>query len=216
MFLPAVALSTVTGIDIYLCILVAGFLCTFYTAMGGIEAVVWTDLIQAIVLFGGALMCLVAAITGSEGGLAGFFKVGYQCQKFHMLNWDWDITTDVVWIMVIGSFFMQLVTYTANQAVVQRYLTTKNEKMAVRSIWFNGAFAVPWAITCFLLGTALFVFYKSRPEMLNPAMKTDAIVPFFIAQQLPVGIAGIVIAGLFAATMSTGKPHIDISIESTR
>jgi len=203
LFLPAVALSTVTGIDIYLCIIIAGALCTFYTVMGGIEAVVWTDLIQAIVLFGGIILCLVAAISGSEGGLVGFFKVSYQSQKFHMLNWDWDITANVVWVMVIGSFFMQLVIYTTDQAVVQRYLTTKNEKMAVRSIWTNVAFALPWGFICFLLGTALFTFYKSRPDLLNPAMKTDAIVPLFIAQQLPVGIAGIVIAGLFAATMST-------------
>jgi len=203
MYLPAVALSTVTGINIFVCIVVAGVLCTIYTVLGGIEAVVWTDLLQAIVLFGGATCIFVTALVATDGGVVGFFDIAGRYDKFHSIEWTWDMTMTAIWVIVVGEFFMKLVTYSSDQAIVQRYLTTKDEKEAVKSIWMNVGFAIFWWTMIFMLGAVLFAFYQTRPELLDPRIKTDAIVPLYVAQHLPVGISGLVIAGLFAATMST-------------
>ena len=203
MFLPALAISAVTGIDVYVCILTAGIICSLYTVLGGIEAVMWTDLVQEIILIGGPIYCVVVAILGSDGQLTGFLETASANGKFHMLDWRWDPTVAVVWVVLLGNWFINLSTYTSDQAVIQRYLSTRDEKQAARAMWVNAIFVVPWGLMVFVLGTALYTFYRSHPELVEIGSKTDAIVPLFMAYQLPPGITGLVIAALFAATMST-------------
>ncbi len=210
LFLPAIALTAVTGIDVYLCILVMGVMATAYTVIGGIRAVIWTDVVQVFVLYGGALLSLIILIQSLDGGLSGIVSAGLEYDKFHMFNWTWDWTTTAVWVVLVGNLFMNLVPYTSDQAVVQRYFTTKDEKSAARSIWTNAVLLVPSTLTLFLLGTGLWAFYRTHPELLNPALPTDSIFPLFISQQLPVGVAGLLIAGVFAASMST----LDSSLNS--
>ena len=203
LFLPAMALSAVTGMNVYVCIVVMGVLSTLYTVLGGIEAVVWTDVLQAVVLLGGGLLCLVIMMFGVDGGMSTIFSVGMADEKFKVIHWSWDYTTSTLWVLVIGNLFINLVTYTSDQAVVQRYLTTRDEKSAANSIWMNAAIVLPETFIWFLLGTSLYVFYKLTPELLSPNLPTDSIFPHFISQQLPSGVTGIVIAALFAASMST-------------
>ena len=210
LFLPAIALSTVTGFSVYSCILVMGVLSTAYTVMGGMKAVIWTDVVQVFVLYGGALLSLGILMWNMDGGLAGIVAEGMQYDKFHMFNWTWDWTTTAVWVVVVGNLFMNLVPYTSDQAVVQRYFTTKDEKAAAKSIWTNAILILPSTLTLFLLGTGLWAFYRANPALLDPALPTDSIFPLFIAQQLPAGIAGILIAAVFAASMST----LDSSLNS--
>ena len=210
LFLPAIALSTVTGINVHLCILVMGVLATVYTVLGGIEAVIWTDVIQVVVLLGGAFLSLTLIVSELDGGLAGLIASGSQAGKFHVFNWSWDYTATSVWVVLIGNLFNNLVPYTSDQAVIQRYLTTKDENAAARGIWMNAAMVVPSTLVLFLLGTALWAFYRANPALLDPSQATDSIFPLFMAQQLPVGIAGLVIAGVFAASMST----LDSSLNS--
>ncbi len=204
LLLPALALSAVTGVNVYACILVMGVLSTLYTVLGGIEAVVWTDVLQVFVLMGGAILSLFIVAADIEGGFGQILAMGAAEAKFHTFTWSFDYTITAVWVVVIGNMFITLGPYTTDQAVIQRYLTTADEKQAARSIWTNGALAIPSAIIFFGLGTALWAFYKVHPEQLTPALqKTDSIFPWFIATQLPVGVAGLVIAGLFAAAMSS-------------
>ena len=210
LFLPAIALSTVTGISVYTCIVVMGVLSTLYTVMGGIKAVIWTDVVQVFVLYGGALLSLIILLYKTDGGLGAIVSAGIDYNKFHMFNWTWDWTTTAVWVVIVGNFFLNLVPYTSDQAVVQRYFTTKDEKAAAKSIWTNAALLVPSTLTLFLLGTGLWAFYRANPELLNPTLPTDSIFPLFIAQQLPAGIAGLLIAAVFAASMST----LDSSLNS--
>ena len=209
LFLPVIALSAVTGIIVYSCILVMGLLCTFYTVVGGIEAVIWTDVLQVIVLLGGALLSLLLIVSQS-GGISEVVAVGLADDKFRLFNWSWDFTTTAVWVVLIGNLFANLDPYTSDQTVVQRYLTTRDEKQAARSIWTNAALVIPGSLIWFGVGTALYVFYKSNPEQLDPTAPTDAIFPMFIAQQLPAGVSGLVIAAVFAASMST----LDSSLNS--
>ncbi len=202
-FLPAIALSTVTGMNIYLTVIIIGILSTFYTVLGGIEAVIWSDVLQSVVLLGGAVLSLLLISAGVEGGMQGVLSVGLADDKFHMVNWTWDYTMAAVWMVLIGNTLNQLIPYSADQTVVQRYLTTRDERQAAKSIWTNAFMSIPASILFFGLGTALYVFYKSHPGSLDPSLQTDAIFPLFIVQQMPAGVAGILIAGIFAAAMSS-------------
>ena len=203
LYLPSLALATVTGMDVTLCIVFMGGLAILYTVLGGIEAVVWTDVLQVIVLLGGALLCMVVILLDIPGGAGEIFSLGSGAGKFHMADFTWDMATTAFWVVILGRFLEQFVSYSADQTVVQRYLTTKDEKRAARSIWTNAALSFPALLLFFFLGTALWVFFKERPELLNPLGRADDILPHFIVHMLPTGIAGLVIAGLFAASMSS-------------
>ncbi|MHC4176132.1 MAG: sodium:solute symporter family protein [Planctomycetota bacterium] len=203
LYLPAAALHTVTGIDVYLCIALMGALATLYTVLGGIEAVIWTDVLQVFVLLGGALLALLIVALKVDGGVVTIVTEAYAADKLRAANFTWDIATTALWVVLLGKPFEVLVSYTADQTVVQRYLTTSDQKAAARGIWTNAVLTIPASILFFSVGTALWAFYRTHPAMLNPAGKIDEIFPWFIAQQLPMGVAGLVIAGLFAAAMSS-------------
>ncbi len=205
LLLPSLALATVSDLNVQTCIILMGVLCVAYTVMGGMEAVVWTDVAQTVVLLGAAIVSLLLIVFGGDGGFSGFWATATNDNKFHMFNFGLDprTTTDTFWAIIVGYTFINLVPYTSDQAVVQRYMTTSDEKMAAKSIWTNAILAIPSTAIFFAIGTALFVYFKSHPEKLDPAQTTDAIFPAFIMQNLPMGVAGLVIAGVFAAAQST-------------
>jgi solute:Na+ symporter, SSS family len=209
-FIPAMVLSAVTGINLIGAIIAMGVLATFYTVLGGIRAVIWTDVLQVVVLVGGALVCFLLLIRGLPDGFATYLEVGRMDDKFRAFNWTWDATTTAVWVVLIGNLFGNLIPYSADQTVVQRYLTTASEKEAARSVWTNAILTLPASLLFYAIGTALYVYYKTRPELQAPGIASDAILPLFVAEALPAGVAGIVIAGIFAAAMSS----LDSSINS--
>jgi len=135
LFLPAVALSTVTGLNVYLCILIMGVLTTCYTVLGGIEAVIWTDVLQVVVLLGGAILCIILITSQVDDGLVGIIRTGMEHKKFHTFNWTWDWTMSAVWVVVLGSFLSAIMPNTADQSIVQRYLTTPSEQAAKKAAW---------------------------------------------------------------------------------
>ena len=204
LYLPALALATVSDFNIQTCILVMGVLCILYTVIGGIEAVIWTDVAQAVILMGGALFSLVFLVAGVEGGLGETVRVAAQGRHFfETVNWSWDLTVASGWVILIGSLFHNLLPYTASQDVVQRYVTTPDQKAAARGIWLNALISVPAQAVFFAIGTALFVFYRQKPDRMEVTLQNDAIFPFFIMSELPVGVAGLIVAGIFAAAQST-------------
>lgn len=201
-YLPAIALSTVTGIGVPVCIMAMGILCIVYTVLGGIEAVIWTDVLQVIVLLGGALLCLAMIIFGVEGGLGEVVSVGMAEHKFRMVDVGVDLRTTSLLVVLLWCMSF-LVPYTSDQTVIQRYLTTKDEQSAARSMWVSAIIAVPASVLFFGLGTALYVFYKTHHDALHPNLSNDSILPWFIVQELPAGLSGLLIAGVFAAAMSS-------------
>jgi SSS family transporter len=201
-YIPALVLSTVTGISLITCIFIITIITTAYTISGGIEAVIWTEVIQVIVLLGGAFLCFYF-IADSVGGVDVIFTDAASNNKLKIANPGWAITEPVLWVVIVGNFMTQLTVYTSDQVVVQRYLTTPTLKEAKRSIYTNALLVIPATLIFFAVGTALWVFFRHNPAMLNPHGRTDNIFPWYISQQLPAGLAGLVIAGLFAATMST-------------
>ncbi|NML39636.1 sodium/solute symporter [Chitinophaga sp. G-6-1-13] len=202
-YLPALVLSAVTGVNIIICIVATSAITTAYSASGGIEAVIWTEVMQVGVLLGGALLSLVFISRSLDGGFGQLFTEAAANGKFRLAILQWDITQPVLWVIFVGGFLTQLVTYSSDQVVVQRYLTTSTEKEARQSIYTNALLVVPASLIFFLVGTALWVYFRHHPANLNPHGNTDDVFPWYISQQLPAGLAGLVIAGLFAATMST-------------
>ncbi len=210
LYLPSLALTTVTGIDIYICIILMGVVTVVYCTMGGVEAVVWGDVIQGFILVGGAFFAAGYLIFNTEGGIGGFIDIAVDNDKFRMFEWSFDCTKAVFWVVILGGLANNLISYTSDQTVIQRYLTTKDEKAAGKGIMMNGLMSVFISVVFYLIGTGLYTFFKSRPQELDYALSNgDAIFPFFMMSQMPVGVAGLLIAAIFAATMSTIASNIN-------
>ncbi len=210
LFLPSLALSVVTGFSIYWAIIIMGVVTIIYCTSGGMEAVIWGDVIQGFILLFGAITALVFMLAGVDGGLGGFIDITAQHHKFHTFDFRFDFSQPVFWVVLMGGLANTLITYTSDQSVVQRYMTTRDEKATGRSIWLNGFLTVPVSIIFFLLGTALFAYYTSNPEHLsavNPNI--DSVFPQFIVTQMPTGVAGVLIAAIFAAAMSTLSSNLN-------
>ena len=209
-FLPSLAMTAVTGIDIYICIVLMAVITIVYCTMGGVEAVVWGDVIQGIILVGGAILAAAYLIMGTEGGAGGFWQIATDNNKFQMFVWSLDWKSATFWVVILGGLANNLISYTSDQTVIQRYLTTKDEKSAARGILTNGLMSVVVTIAFFTIGTGLYTFFKTHPAAMDMTMqKTDAIFPFFMMSQLPAGLAGLLIAAVFAATMSTIASNIN-------
>ncbi|WP_186758085.1 sodium:solute symporter family transporter [Echinicola salinicaeni] len=204
LLLPSLALSVVTGIDVTLCILIMGLLSVLYTVLGGIEAVIWTDVIQVVVLLGGAIVCLGFIFYEINANPAELWTMVQDSNKTRIFDMNFDFTGTSFWVVLIGGIAANIVQYGSDQTVIQRYLTTKDEKTAANGIATGGLMALPSALIFFSIGTALYLFYKFHPEALSPAVQnTDSIFPFYIVSQLPQGISGLLIAAVFAAAMSS-------------
>ena len=204
LLLPSLALAMATGMSVTTCVFAMGLLCILYTALGGIEAVVWTDVLQVVVLLGGAILCLILIPFAVPGGWNGMNEVAASAGKLRLLDFRFDLIAPTFWVLLLGGFGANIISYGTDQAVIQRYLTTRDEAAAARGIWTNAILCVPGSMLFFGLGTALFAFYKAQPQALSPTVANpDAIVPWFVVTQLPAGVAGLLIAGVFAAAMSS-------------
>ena len=192
-----------------------GLLSVIYSMMGGVKAVIWTDTVQTFVLLGGGLLVFILLV--ADSGAHDFVATAAAYDKFRLANFDFtadSFTRMAIWVVLLGSFGQNLSSYTADQAVVQRYMTTETESLARRSIWTNAVMSLIATFLFFGIGTALFVYYRSHPERLDPNMSTDQIFPLYIASQLPMGFAGLLVAGIFAAAQSTVSTSIN-SIATT-
>ncbi len=212
MALTALAIAAITPFSATESVLLMGVLCLLYCTLGGIEAVIWTDTLQTVVLLLGAIVCFVVLVSGVEGGLTEFVTVGFADDKFTLFNADFSagsITTLSLWVIVLGGIGQNLSSYTADQAIVQRYMVTPDPAAAKKSIWANAIIAAPASVLFFCIGTGLYLFYQAHPGELNPTQQIDQIFPTFIVTQLPAGLAGLIIAGIFAAAQSTVSTSIN-------
>ena len=210
LFLPSLALNAVTGFSVYYSIIIMSIVTIIYSTSGGMEAVVWGDVIQGFILIVGALLAFVFMVTGIEGGLSEFWTTTVEFHKMKTFDFNFDFSQPVFWVVILGGLANTIISYTSDQSVVQRYMTTKDEKATSKSIWLNGIISVPVSILFFLLGTGLFAFYKANPQdmvITNPNI--DSIFPQFIVSEMPVGFAGLLIAAIFAAAMSTLSSNIN-------
>jgi SSS family solute:Na+ symporter len=202
MLLPAIAISSITGIPIETSIIIMGVVTTCYVFLGGLEGVIWTDVLQAIVMISAVVICAVWALTGLDMNASEAWTNIQTAEKLHVFDWEMSLVEPCVAILFMNILITSLGTI-GDQNFIQRVQCTPNEKEAKKAVIMQMAVAVPLNCILFALGTILFLFYLERPEALSPAIKSDGIFPLFAAQNLPIGLAGLVIAAILAATMST-------------
>jgi SSS family transporter len=202
MLLPAIAISSITGISIEISIIIMGVVTTAYVYLGGLEGVIWTDVLQAIVMILAVVICAVWALGSLSMSTNEAWSSLQTAQKLHMFDWRVSLVEPCVMIIFLNIFITSLGTI-GDQNFIQRVQCTPNEKEARKAVIMQVAVAVPMNAILFGLGTILFLFYMEKPDMLSPAIKSDGVFPLFAAQNLPSGLAGLVIAAILAATMST-------------
>lgn len=204
LFLLALPMNILMGWDIQTVIVVTSIAIVIYSMLGGIKAVIWTEAIQGFILIGGAVICLIILLFSMPEGPMQTFEMAIADHKFDLGEFSADLSTSTFWVCLIYGVFTNLQNYGIDQNYVQRYHTAKNEKEAKFSALFGGYLFIPVSAVFFLIGTALYTYYKVHPDLL-PAegIKADYVFPFFIVNQLPVGLTGLLIASIFAAGMST-------------
>ena len=213
-YLPTVAITSVSTLNPFLVCAVIGLLCVVYSFLGGVEGVIWTDVIQGIILLGGAVLVIIlgAYHVGGFGHITQDALANGKIVTAEKFNWS--LTASTIPIIFIGSVFNSLQQYTASQDVVQRYSTTESVKETNKSLWTNGLLAFISIPIFYGMGTVLYSFYKGshavtklpdfmNAEVVGKAANTTALVPYFILTALPAGIAGLVIAAILAAAQST-------------
>jgi SSS family solute:Na+ symporter len=227
LFGVALGLRALTGWPIAAIILVVGALVTLYTLLGGIEAVIWTDVVQSLVLGVGALYIVWTLIEQTPGGLGAIVATAGEAGKMSLGSFRPDFTVSSFWVVLLYGFFINLNNFGIDQSYVQRYHAARDEREAKRSVWLAAVLYVPVSLAFFFIGSALYAFYEAQPDLRQALVSTvapasqqgaaeaaaigDQVFPHFIVTQLPPGVAGLLIAAILAAAMSS----IDTSLNSS-
>lgn len=206
LYLLALTLNAITGWDIVVIIVFTGLIVAFYSMLGGISAVLWTDAIQGIILIAGAIVCLGYILFSMPEGPGQVFEIAAQNDKFGLGSFDLDLSKPTFWVVLVYGIFINLQNFGIDQNYVQRYMASKTEKEARRSALWGGLLYVPVSALFLFIGTALFAYYHSAatlPAELQDVGKSDRVFPYFIVNVLPPGLTGLLVASIFAAGMST-------------
>ena len=201
----ALATAVLTGWDVTGVILILGAITVLYTLIGGIQAVVWTDVVQGVFLVGGGLLCILLILFGSDAGPSQILTAAWEGGKFEIGRWQWDATQNNQWLLILGSIVAWLQSFCCNQHNVQRYLLARSDREAVRGAVLGAGACVPVWLLFMLLGALLWSYYQFSAEVVPPEVMAvkDRIVPHFVSTHFPAGLKGMVLAALIAAAMSS-------------
>jgi SSS family solute:Na+ symporter len=234
----ALVLNGMTGWSMGSIIIVFGLLTTLYTLLGGIKAVIWTEVVQSVVFFSGAVILFLFIIFGIEGGPSNAIKIASEHSKFSLGSFDLSFSKSTFWVVFLYGLFMNVKAFGFDQTYIQRYHTAKTDSDARKSLWLGILLYVPISLLFFSTGSTLFSYYQTQPDLLNDLKQKSAItlsggnviklddettnykikeiastitireiadqaLPHFMKNRLPQGVAGIIIASILAAAMST-------------
>ncbi len=215
MYLMALPMNVLLGWDIRWIILATGLTVTLYTFIGGIVAVIWTDAIQTLVLIVGAFACASIMVVGLPGGPAQLFEIAATQNKFSLGDFGPSLATSTFWVVLFYGVVINLQNFGIDQNYVQRYLASKSDAEARKSVWLGGLLYLPLSAVFFFIGTALFAYYTVHadqlPEIYRDPAQADRVFPYFIVTVLPAGVTGLLIASIFAAAMSTVSSSLNSS-----
>jgi solute:Na+ symporter, SSS family len=211
LFLLALTLNVISGWNMHLVIIITCLCVMVYSLMGGIQAVIWTDAIQGIILIAGAVACVVILFFSMPAGPAQVIKIAMEHHKFSLGSIKPDLTGSTFWVVLIYGIFINLQNFGIDQNYIQRYMTASDDKQAKRSAVFGGLLYIPVSMLFLLIGTSLFSYYSVHTGILPEGMPYDRIFPFFIINNLPAGFTGLLVASIFAAGMSTISTSVNSS-----
>lgn len=211
LYLLALTLNVFLGWNMVLVIIITGISVLVYTLLGGIQAVIWTDAIQGIILILGAVVCAVILPFSMPEGPGQMFRIAIEHHKFSLGSFDPGLTTSTFWVVLIYGIFINLQNFGIDQNYVQRYMTASSEKEARKSAVYGGLLYIPVSFLFLFIGTSLFAYYSVRPGLLPAGIQPDRVFPFYIINNLPAGLTGLLIASVFAAGMSTISTSVNSS-----
>ncbi len=203
LYLIGIALSSMINLDALLIIWILGALVILLTLFGGIEAVIWLDVIQGFLLIAGGILVLVILIFSIDGGIPTIMEVAENNGRFGFGPFNWSFVELTFWVMAINGVFFAIQNFGTNQLVVQRFIAAKSNRAAIKATLIGILGSIPIWFLFMFIGTALFVYYKINPTLLPNDISGDAVFPLFIMNGLPVGITGLVVSALIASAFSS-------------
>jgi SSS family solute:Na+ symporter len=235
----ALSLEALTGFSMASIMIVMGVCIIFYTVLGGMEAVIWTEVVQGIIKTLGAFLILYLVIQKIPGGFSTVMEIAGTENKISLGSFSPDLTQATFWVILFYGFFINLNNFGMDQNYIQRYHTAKTSKQASRSIWLCVAMYVPASLLFFIIGTALYAFYQLNPAMiepvklkvaaeqlgtaanagqitglagtLRPADYGDKVMPHFMVTHIPTGLVGLIVSAILSAAMSTISSNMNSS-----
>lgn len=227
----ALSLQALTGYSMETVMLVTGICIIIYTVLGGMEAVIWTEVVQGVIKTLGAGLIIYLLVTDMPGGMARILDIGQQNQKFSLGSFRPDFTQATFWVVLLYGFFINLNNFGMDQNYIQRYHTARSAKEAAKSVWLCVLLYLPASLLFFIIGTCLFAYYDLHPELLlglkqqvaleklpatasaaevarlaaslQPADYGDKVMPHFMVTKIPAGLVGLIVSAILSAAMST-------------
>lgn len=227
----ALSLQALTGLSMSVIMVVMGVCIIIYTVMGGMEAVIWTEVVQGIIKTLGAIVIICLVLTEMPGGFEKVLAIGLEEEKFSLGAFSFDFQSSTFWVVMCYGFFINLNNFGMDQNYIQRYHTANSAKDAVRSVWLCVGLYVPACLLFFIIGTCLYSYYQMNPgeidvirqqviverygsslpaaeikslmATLKPSDYGDKVMPHFIVSKVPVGLVGLIVSAILSAAMST-------------
>lgn len=202
-YAPALALSVVAGLPLWLSIMLMGLMATAYTVLGGLTAVLWTDVAQFFILIGGAIWIGGSLMRSVPDGIEGILHVAREAGHLSIAEWGFSWTEMTIYTVAVSFFFQMMQDYGTDQVTVQRLMAVRTYRGMAKAVIFN-SFTDSFIVALLLfIGIGLYGYYQAFPNPLLAEVSSDRILPFYIIHQLPNGISGLIIAAIFAAAMSS-------------
>jgi SSS family solute:Na+ symporter len=204
LYLSSLLLSSFISVDIRMLILIIGIVTIVYTLMGGMEAVIWTDVMQSVIMIGGILFIGYLLTREVFSGPEMLIQNAFDANKFSLGETKLSLSSRTIWVMIIYGVTENIRNLIADQNYTQKYCSVPDENKAKRSVWIAMLIYLPLTALFLYIGTTLFAYYSGSEHTLGEAItKGDQVFPHFIATQVPVGVKGLIIAAILAASMST-------------
>ena len=196
LYLLCLAIAGVTNWNLFVLIITVGIATITYTFFGGIEGVVWTEVVQGFLLLAGGVISLLFLLFAGSAGACDVLEEAYIAGKLNLVTFDFDWSRASVYALVCFGFSLYMTKYATDQTVVQRYLLSSSTRQACRSLWVSVVFlGIVWVVFMFI-GVLLWVFYNTQPQLLPEVVrqKPDQVFAYFIGHQLPDGVTGLILA----------------------
>ena len=202
-YLLALSVSGITGWPIAAIIVGLGVITIFYTFIGGLEAVIWTDVVQGFLLWTGVAVTIGLLVFSHQTTPGAMWHLIVANHKMGLGGFEFNLAKPTFWTMAIYGLFFYLQKYTADQTVVQRYLAAKTDRQAMTGMVMGASLCLPIWTAFMLIGSLLWAFYKLTGQPLSSAVtRPDQVFPHYMVTQMPMGVAGLFLAALFGAAMS--------------
>lgn len=198
---PSLVISEVTGLNLYLAIVLMGLLAVSYTALGGLSAVLWTDVLQFVVLLAGAVWVAVRLTADVPNGISGIIQTAQENDR--LMNWDVSLYEMSATVVLISYFIILIQDYGTDQVSVQRLMAVKSYRGMVGAALLNSVFDLVIISLLLFVGIGLFAYYAHFQDQLAAGVEGDRVLPYYIIHALPNGVSGLLITAIFAAAMSS-------------